>query len=102
MSRREKIQAMLAKEPDDVFLNFGLAMEWAKEGNVESALAQFDRVLELDATYTGAYFHKGNTLIAAGRGDEAREVLTRGVAVAQRQGNDHAAEEMTGLLREIV
>jgi tetratricopeptide (TPR) repeat protein len=92
---------MLAKEPDDVFLNFGLAMEWAKEGDIELALAQFDRVLILDANYTGAYFHKANTLIAAGRGDEARDVLTRGITVAKEQSNDHAAEEMAGLLREI-
>jgi len=101
MSRREKIQAMLAKEPDDVFLNFGLAMELAKEGDADGAAAQFDRVLALDENYVAAYFHKGNTLIGAGRADEARQVLMQGVLVAQRQGNDHAADEMSGLLREI-
>jgi Tfp pilus assembly protein PilF len=92
---------MLAKEPDDVFLNFGLAMEFAKEGNADSAAAQFDRVLQLDANYVPAYYHKGNTLIGAGRGSEARQVLTRGIQVAQRVGNDHAAEEMTALLHDI-
>jgi predicted Zn-dependent protease len=101
MSRREKIQAMLAKEPDDVFLNFGLAMELAKEGDVEAAATQFDRVLQLDENYVAAYFHKGNTLIGGGRLDEARVILTKGIRVAQRQGNDHSAEEMGGLLREI-
>jgi lipoprotein NlpI len=76
-------------------------MEYSKEGNFDSAVAQFDRVLQLDANYVAAYFHKGNTLIGASRSEEAREVLAQGIQVAQRQGNDHAAEEMGGLLREI-
>jgi hypothetical protein len=33
MSRREKIEAMLAEEPQDVFLRYSLAMELDKEGD---------------------------------------------------------------------
>ncbi len=31
MSRREQIEAMLRDEPNDLFLRYGLAMEYRKE-----------------------------------------------------------------------
>ena len=37
---------MLAAEPRDVFLNFSLAMEYAKAGRQEEAVTQFGRVIE--------------------------------------------------------
>ena len=41
MSRREKIEAMLADDPTDTFLRYSLAMELDKEGEHEASLAQF-------------------------------------------------------------
>ncbi len=37
MTRREKIEAMLADEPRDVFLRYSLAMELDKEGDEAKA-----------------------------------------------------------------
>ena len=94
MSRIEKIQQMLTNEPNDVFLNFSLAMELAKLERTEESLTQFDRVLEIDANYIAAYFHKGKTLAAQGDDDRAREVLTAGIAKAAEVGDSHAKGEM--------
>ena len=41
MSRLDQLRALLENEPDDLFLNFGLAMELFKEGRLEEALAGF-------------------------------------------------------------
>jgi thioredoxin-like negative regulator of GroEL len=98
VSRRVKLEQMLEKSPQDVFLNFGLAMELAKEGRTDEALARLDRVLELDPSYLTAYFQKGSTLIAAGRVPDARAVLAAGIAAAQASGDLHAASEMQALL----
>ncbi len=38
-SRREKIEAMLADEPEDRFLRYSLALELAKEDRHEESLA---------------------------------------------------------------
>lgn len=100
-SRLEQLQKLLAAEPDDVFLNFGLAMEFFKTGQHAEALAQFDRVIALDPDYVAAHFQKGNSLVAMGRSDEARRVLTDGIAVARRIGNAHAAGEMADLLESL-
>lgn len=94
MPSREKLEQLLEKEPDDVFLNFGLAMELKKEGLAGEALARFDRVIELDPTYTAAHFQKGNTLIELGRSEDAVAALSRGVEAAKKIGNAHAASEM--------
>ncbi len=102
MSRREAIEKMLVESEDDVFLNFGLAMEMAKEeGSKAEALAQFDRVLELDPNYTGAHYHKGNTLIGLGRLDEARTVLLAGCEKAEANQDAHTLSELQDLLSSI-
>lgn len=98
MSRREKLEQLLEKEPKDAFLHFGLAMELVKEGQMDDALASFDRVFEIDPTDTAAYYHKGNTLIGLERSEEAKSVLEAGVAAAQKIGNAHALSEMQELL----
>jgi tetratricopeptide (TPR) repeat protein len=98
MSRLEQLQKLLAAEPRDVFLNFALAMEYFKAGRHDEALAQFEKVNEIDPDYVAAYFHKGNSLVALGRKAEARPVLEKGIEVAKRTKNPHAADEMKELL----
>jgi len=101
MSRRDKIEQLLLKEPEDVFLNFSFAMELAREGESEAALERFDRVIALDPNYSAAFYHKGNTLISFGRTQEARETLSAGCEAAQRAGDEHAHREMAELLASI-
>lgn len=102
MTRREKLEQMLEKSPQDVFLNFGLAMELAKEGRIDEALAQFDHVIRIDPSYLTAYFQKGSTLIHAKRIPDARAVLTAGIAAARTLGDSHTESEMQGMLDGIV
>ena len=101
MSRREQLERMVEKEPDDVFVNFCLAMELVKEGQTDRAIAQFDRVLQLDSTYLTAYRQKGSTLIAAGRPDDARAALSLGIAEAEKAGDTHMADQMRQLLEAV-
>jgi predicted Zn-dependent protease len=99
MSRREQIEKMLSESPNDLFLNFALAMEFAKEKCVEEAVAQFDRVLEIDPQHVPAYLQQARTMIDGGRNDDAREILNRGIGVARDIGDSHAADEMSDLLK---
>ncbi len=101
MSRKEKLQTMLAKEPGDTFLNYALALELTKEGDDEAALSRFDRVLALDAAYLGAYQQKAHLLIKLERVDEARAELERGIQAAVAAHESHAEEELRGLLSSL-
>ena len=98
LSRREKIEQMLLREPNDVFLHFSLAMELAKEGRTDEAVSQFDRVVSLDPSYTAARFQKGTTLANAGRREDAKKALRDGIVAARQHGDDHAASEMQDAL----
>lgn len=94
MSRIEQIRTLLASDPADAFLNFALGMEYAKAGQPAGALAQFVRVNELDPNHVGAYAQRASMLIALERREEARSTLTEGVAVAERVGDAHMADQM--------
>jgi tetratricopeptide (TPR) repeat protein len=94
MSRLEQLEKMLAGDPDDPFLNFGLAMEYAKMGRHEEALAQFTRVTELDKKYVPAYFQKANVLVSLNRHSEAKQVFGEALTAAEQTGNKHAAAEI--------
>ena len=101
MSRREKLEQMLEKEPDDAFLHFGLAMELVKEGQQDDAIGRFDRVLKIDPVSTAAFYHKGNTLIGLERLDDAKSALRAGIEAAKQISNAHAQREMEELLDSI-
>lgn len=97
MSRREKLEAMLEKDPGDPFLHFGLAMELVKAGELEAALARFDETLSRDSHYTGAYFHKAQTLISLDRTTDARRVIEEGITVSRSAGDEKTAVELEDL-----
>ncbi len=101
MSRRDKLEGLLEQHPDDVFLNFGLAMELVKEGLAEEALARFDHVLELDPGYVVAHYQKGTTLVSLRRLDDACSALEAGIEAAQAAGDSHARDKMTDLMDTI-
>jgi tetratricopeptide (TPR) repeat protein len=98
MPRRDQIEAMLKDDPDDTFLNYALAKELVSEGDVGAGIAAFDRVLGLNSDYVPAYFQKAQALSGEGETEAARDVLIRGIEVAQRVGDSHAAGEMTAFL----
>jgi predicted Zn-dependent protease len=100
-SRREQIEEMLAGDPSDPFLWYGLAMEHKGAGDEPAALNTFAELRRRFPEYVAAYQQAGQLLARLGRDDEAREVWREGVAVARRQGDLHAAGEMEGFLASL-
>jgi len=91
----------LQQNPGDAFARYGLAMEYSKAGQIEQALAEFGRLLELHPDYTNGYFMAAQTLEHSGRTAEAKSMLEKGVEAARRTGNKHALAEMSGMLDEL-
>lgn len=90
--RIDSIRRLLEKTPDDVFLHYSLAMEYAVAGNIELAVGEFDRCIALDADYLAAYVECGKALRASGRLDQARQTFARGAQLAQRLGDRHVQD----------
>jgi tetratricopeptide (TPR) repeat protein len=100
-TRLEMLSQFLEQNPGDAFARYGLAMEYSKAGQIEQALTQFHRLLELHPDYSNGYFMAAQTLERAGRTAEAKAMLERGIEAARRTGNKHALSEMTGMLEEL-
>jgi tetratricopeptide (TPR) repeat protein len=101
MSRLDQLNEMLVSEPDDKFLNYALAMELDKAGRHDESLARFNKVIGGPHPYVPAFFMAAQMLNRLGRFDEARDFLKRGIPEANRQGNAHAAGEMSEYLEMI-
>jgi cytochrome c-type biogenesis protein CcmH/NrfG len=100
-SRREMLEEFVAKKPDDAFSRYGLAMECMNNGDAAAAEAQFRALLERNADYVPAYLMYGQMLARESRNEEARKVITKGIAAAAQQRNDHARSEMEALLNDL-
>jgi tetratricopeptide (TPR) repeat protein len=97
-SRRERIEEMLAEDPQDAFLRYSLAMELASAGQLAEAARGFEELLRLQPDYVPGYMQAGKVLQQLDRLDEARAVWQQGVMVARRQQDRHAADEMQAFL----
>jgi len=95
------LKDILGNDPANVLARYGLAMEYSKAGDTEAALAEFTTLRQSSPDYIAAYQQAAQTLINAERFDEAKEMLTQGIEVAQRSGNAHARSEMEGMLDDI-
>src|SRR6267142_1363934 len=97
-TRKQQLEEMLADDPTDPFLRYGLAMEFISQGDDVEAVRRFRELLAATPEYVPAYLQAGQALVRLGLPVEARAVWVQGVAVAKRQGERHAAEEMEGFL----
>ena len=95
------LREFVEQNPNDAFARYGLAMEYSRLGQSETALDQFRQLLELHPDYTNGYLMAAQALERAGRTDEARAMLEKGIDAAKRTGNKHALSEMSGMLEEL-
>ena len=100
-TRRQKIESMLKEEPDDVFLRYSLALEMEAAGEWESGLEILESLARGTPPYVPAFQMAGQQLIQRERFDDARRSLREGIEEARRQGNTHAAGEMSELLMQL-
>lgn len=97
----EQLTKLLQAEPDDTFLLYALAQEHAKSGNLDDAIATYDRVIALDPGHAYAWFHRARAQEEAGNPDQAAESLRAGLRAAQATGDAKAAGEIAGYLDDL-
>ena len=101
VNRRQKLEAMLEATPDDQMLRYMLAMELDKEADNDRSLDLFGSLMNDTPPYVPAFLMAGQLLARLERLEEAKSTYRAGILEAQRQGNDHAAGEMTGFLQSL-
>lgn len=100
-ARVETLNQILKANPDDAFARYALGLEYSGSGDIDAALAEFQKLLASHPDYTNGYFMAAQTLARAERTDEARGLLLQGIECARRTHNQHALSEMEGMLDEL-
>jgi thioredoxin-like negative regulator of GroEL len=100
-SRRQVLEEFVQKSPNDAFSRYGLAMECASTGDPSTAITHFSQLLEQHADYVPAYLMYAQLLAKESRPDDAKRVLSAGIAAAGKKGDHHAASEMEALLADL-
>jgi len=96
--RMKSLQAMLQKEPDDLFLLYAIALEHKKVAEFADALRYLGEVLKRDALYCVAYQQAAQVHEMAGDVEAAKKAYRDGMAAATRKRDLHAKEEMEAAL----
>jgi tetratricopeptide (TPR) repeat protein len=99
--RLASLRALLAAEPDDGFVLYGLAQECHKLGRFDDAIAYYDRAIAVDPKQCYAFFHKAKTLESARRHAEIPSVLRAGLARARAVQDFKAASEIQAFLDDV-
>ncbi len=99
--RLQKLRTLLAAEPDDGFLLYGVAQELQKLGRFLEACEFYDRAIAVDAKECYAFFHKAKALEQAGRRADAAASLRTGLARARTVGDHKASSEIEGFLDDL-
>jgi hypothetical protein len=100
-SRREQLEAMLREDPNDDFLRYALALEFRKASDHEASIEALRVLTVQKEPYVPAFFMAGQQLVELDRIVEARAFLRDGIEEARKQGDGHAAAEMSELLSSL-
>lgn len=85
---------MLLKDPNDLFLNYALALEHVATENFVDAEEQFLKTLAISAEYLPCYYQLGQLYEKLNNTEKALNYYKQGVELANKQGNKKALGEL--------
>lgn len=100
-ARANALRALLAQDPNNSFVRYGLAQDHISNGQLEEAMTEFRTLIAQNADYCAAYFHGGQTLEKMGRNAEAAELYKQGIEATYRTGDGHTRSELEAALSMI-
>jgi tetratricopeptide (TPR) repeat protein len=101
-NRLEKLQEMLAESPQDIFLNYAVAMEYKGLNFIDKTIEQLNKVLLLDENHVATLYQLGVLLSELNENDKAIMFLEKGLLIAKQQKDLKTANEFRALIDEIL
>ncbi|MBF8294486.1 MAG: Tetratricopeptide repeat protein [Bacteroidetes bacterium] len=99
--RIAKLKALLARESNDSFSRYALALEYAGANDLPQALSLLEDLVQRDQSYVPAYQQLGYLYQKLGRREEAVSAFRRGMEIATQQDDHHARSEMQDALDDM-
>ncbi len=95
INRIESLLSMLQTEPQDIFLNYSLALEYVANNSFVLAEQQFLKVLSIKEDYVPAFYHLGKLFEQLQKTEAALNCYTNGLEFAKQQKNNKAVNELS-------
>lgn len=95
-NRLEELKKYLAESPDDIFIQYAIAME-LKEPEPEESLLYLENLLESHPDYLPTYFQAAELMGELDRTDDALEVVKKGIDLATQQSEFNTLRELKNL-----
>jgi predicted Zn-dependent protease len=100
-SRIQIFEQMLAGDPGNTSVLFGLAKEYEKAGDDQKLIETLNRYLAAFEDEGNAFGMLAGAYERTGQRDKAREAYERGIETAQRHGHPSMAEDYRTTLAEL-
>ena len=95
----EQFKKVLAIDPNDEVMWFGLGRAYMDEGNFDEAARAMKECVKVKPTYSAAYYTLAQALHKLGRIEECRTVCDEGIEVSTKNGDAMVTKNL-GLLKE--
>jgi tetratricopeptide (TPR) repeat protein len=89
------------QDPDNTFIRYGLAMEFARLDRTEEALQSFRLLIQKNPLYVAAYYQMGALLVRRGEIEQARHTYFEGIKAAVQKADWHAKSELEAALESL-
>lgn len=101
-NRLDQLFSFLETSPNDPFILYAIATEYAKQKQFDKALAYFQELVDKQPAYVGTYYHFGKLYEVMGKEDEAVDIYRKGMQVATQANDLHALAELQAVYNTIL
>ena len=100
-TKLEMFEALVAKDPGNIFAQYSIAIEHINAGDWARAAAVLEDIRARDAGYLATYYQLGKVCEQLGRDEEAIAAYRAGLVVAEGQGNEKTYRELEEALSAV-
>jgi tetratricopeptide (TPR) repeat protein len=101
ISRKDQIINLLESDPENSFLLFAMAKEYEKGDEWDEAKEVYHKLLNVDASYIGLYYHYGKLLEYLEDKTLALEIYQKGINKSLELNDLHARSELQSALMNL-
>lgn len=100
-SRIEQLEKLIEANPENALFFYTLGREYLKARRFAEAIPHLQQAIRLQPEHSAAYRELGSALSGCGKPEEAKEIYTRGIEIAEQQGDIQTAKEMRVFLKRL-
>jgi predicted Zn-dependent protease len=94
INRMQHLQKMLEEDPNDIFVQYAIAMEFKNGNDPQNAVKYLESVHQLDPAYLGVYYQLGKLYESLEQAENALAIYAEGIKRASEAQDLHTLAEL--------